>query len=109
MCESHVFEEERSEGNDWRLQRGEIESIQSLIPRRVYQGLELGVHSLHFGRQSLPRLCQARDGDVTQSQHDGEEGVQILVLFAAAVATDSEAVHLGFSRFQGQKTHEEDG
>lgn len=35
------------------------------------------------GGQPLPGLCEAGDGDITQADDDGEEGVEILVFFTA--------------------------
>lgn len=52
--ESHVFEQQRHEGHDGRLQFAHADPVSPVIPTRVDQRLELGVEFAEFRRQLLP-------------------------------------------------------
>lgn len=80
---SHVLEQQRNEGDDGRLQLAHEHAIRAMVAARIDQRLEFCENLTELGRNLVPRLRQPRHRHIGQTHHDGEERVQVLVLFAA--------------------------
>lgn len=78
-----TFDEQRHERyHRWR-QLAHRDPVRPVIAARVDKGLVLGKLFPGLGRQLVPGGRQPAHGHVAQSHEDGEERVEVVVLFAA--------------------------
>lgn len=78
-----TFDEQRHERyHRWR-QLAHRDPVRPMIAARVDKGLVLGKLFPGLGRQLVPGGWQPAHGHVAQSHEDGEERVEVVVLFAA--------------------------
>lgn len=75
MSECHVFNHQRHEGNDGRIQLGDCESIRSVVPGRIHQVFKFSVKLLKLAGKLLPGLTESAHCWVTQSHNDGKEAI----------------------------------
>lgn len=86
----HVLEQQRHEGNQWRLQFAHKDTIRPMIATGIDKRFELLKDFAEFRGYLLPGLMQPRHGHIRQTHDNGKESIKILVLLAADGTSETE-------------------
>lgn len=75
MSECHVFDQQRHEGNDGRLQLGHGQSVRTVVSGRVHEVFKFRIKLLKLAGKLLPGLTQPAYRWITQAHDDREKGI----------------------------------